>query len=194
MPAWSQTAGGPLRNDQVEDLTQFILNWDKGSDWTLDDLLAVNQYPKAAVDPSIVAQMQSQLDLMQANGGSLPEYVGVDTLIEDIMPKLADLTGDPQHGQQLYNTTLPCSGCHLNAAVAPPEQGTWTRVQDVRLKEPQFAGWTGEQYIADSIIHPSDYVVPNYPDNVMPHNFGQLVTYQDLSDLIAYLKTQDQAN
>lgn len=194
MPAWSQTAGGPLRNDQVEDLTQFILNFDKGSDWTMDDLLAVNQFPKSAVDPSVVAQMQSQLDLLQANGGVLPEYVGVDTSVADIMAKLQPLTGDPARGDQLYHTTLPCSSCHLNAAVAPPTEGTWTRIQDVRLKEAQFAGWTGEQYIADSVIHPSDYVVPNYPDNVMPHNFGQLVTYQDLADLIAYLKTQDQAN
>ena len=194
MPAWSQTAGGPLRNDQVEDLTQFILNFDKGSNWTLDDLLAVNQFPKAAVDPAIVDQMQTQLDQMQANGGVLPEYVGVDTPIADIMPKLEALTGDPSHGDQLYNVTLPCGGCHLNAAVAPLTQGTWTRVQEVRLTDPLFAGWTGEQYLANSIIHPSDYVVPNYPDNVMPQNFGQIVTYQDLADLIAYLKTQDQAS
>ena len=34
--------------------------------------------------------------------------------------------------------------------------------------------------------------MPNYPDSVMPKNFGQLLTYQDLADLIAYLKTQDQ--
>jgi mono/diheme cytochrome c family protein len=27
MPSWSQAYGGPLRDDQLEDLTQFILNW-----------------------------------------------------------------------------------------------------------------------------------------------------------------------
>jgi mono/diheme cytochrome c family protein len=27
MPSWSQDYGGPLRNDQIEDLTQFVLNW-----------------------------------------------------------------------------------------------------------------------------------------------------------------------
>ena len=27
MPSWSQAYGGPLRDDQVEDLTQFVLNW-----------------------------------------------------------------------------------------------------------------------------------------------------------------------
>ena len=196
MPNWAQPTGGPLRTDQVENLTQFVMNFDKGDGWTVDDLLAVNQFPKAAADPSIVAQMQSQIDLLQQSGGVLPEYVGIDTTIEDIMPKLAELTGDPQRGGTLYNgqgtPLLPCSSCHLNGAVAPPMTGTWTRIQEVRLKEAQFAGWTGEQYIADSIIHPSDYIAPNYQDGLMPKNFGQLLTYQDLADLIAYLKTQDQ--
>jgi mono/diheme cytochrome c family protein len=27
MPTWSQTFGGPLRSDQVDDLTDFIMNW-----------------------------------------------------------------------------------------------------------------------------------------------------------------------
>ena len=27
MPSWADEYGGPLRNDQVEDLTQFVLNW-----------------------------------------------------------------------------------------------------------------------------------------------------------------------
>ncbi len=197
MPAWSQTAGGPLRPDQVEDLVQFVLNWDKGNDWTLDDLNAVEQFPKVPDDPAIVAQMQAQIDLLQQSGGVLPTYVGVDTAPADIMKGLEGITGDPQRGSQLYNgqgtPQLPCSGCHLNAAVAPPMQGTWTRVQNERLQQPQFSGYTGEEYIADSIIHPSDYVVPNYTDGLMPKNFGDLLTYQDLADLIAYLKTQDQS-
>jgi mono/diheme cytochrome c family protein len=27
MPSWADEYGGPLRNDQVEDLTQFVMNW-----------------------------------------------------------------------------------------------------------------------------------------------------------------------
>ncbi|MEE8389552.1 MAG: c-type cytochrome [Anaerolineae bacterium] len=27
MPSWADDYGGPLRNDQIEDLTQFVLNW-----------------------------------------------------------------------------------------------------------------------------------------------------------------------
>ncbi|MFN8449813.1 MAG: cytochrome c [Anaerolineae bacterium] len=198
MPAWSQTAGGPLRNDQVEDLTQYILNFDKGDGWTVDNLNAIQQFPKTPPDPAIVEQMQQQIDLLQQSGGVLPDYVGVDTPIADIMTGLQGITGDPQRGSQLYNglgtPTLPCSGCHLNAAVAPQLEGTWTRVENDRLKEPGLAGYTGEQYIAESIIHPSAHIAPNYTDNLMPKNFGQILTYQDLADLIAFLKTQDQGS
>jgi len=196
MPNWAQPTGGPLRTDQVEDLTQFVLNFDKGDAWTTDDLLAVNQFPKAAQDPAIVAQLQDQINQLQQSGGVLPFYVCENTAVPDIMKGLQGVTGDAQHGQQLYTgqtpQALPCTGCHLNGSVAPPMQGTWTRIQTERLKQPQFAGYTGEEYIADSIIHPSDYVVPNYQDGLMPHTFGSQLTYQDLADLIAYLKTQDQ--
>lgn len=198
MPAWSQTAGGPLRNDQVEDLTQFILNYDKGDAWTVDDLNSVAQFPKLPTDPAIVEQMQQQLDLLQQSGGVLPSYVGVDTPTADLVVGLQDVIGDPQRGSELYNglgtPTLPCAGCHLNAAVAPPLEGTWTRVENDRLKEPGLESYTGEQYLAESIIHPSAHIAPNYTDNLMPNNFGQLLTYQDLADLIAFLKTQDQAS
>jgi len=194
MPNWAQPTGGPLRTDQVEDLTQFVLNFDKGDGWTVDDLLAVNQFPIAAANP---APLEQQIQQLQASGGVLPNYVGVDTPVADIMKGLQGLTGDPQKGQQLYmgqtDLHLPCTSCHVAGAgtVAPPMEGTWTRVQNERLKDPKFQGWTGEQYIADSIIHPSDYIVPNYTDSMIK-NFGQILTYQDLADLIAYLKTQDQ--
>jgi hypothetical protein len=45
MPPWGQTSGGPLRDDQVQDLTNYVLNWDKGQDWTIEDLLAVTSSP-----------------------------------------------------------------------------------------------------------------------------------------------------
>ncbi len=195
MPAWSQTAGGSLRNDQVEDLTQYILNYDKGNDWTIDDLNAVNQFPKVPADPAELAALQQQIDLLQQSGGVLPTYVGVDTPLADIMAGLEGLTPDPMRGQQLYDgqavPQLPCLGCHLNAAVAPPVAGTWTRVENERLNDPALAGMTGDEYLADSIIHPHDYIAPNYSDGLMPDTFGSQLTYQDLADLIAYLKTQD---
>jgi mono/diheme cytochrome c family protein len=178
MPAWSQLAGGPLRSDQLEDLTTYILNWDKGDGWTVEDLLAINQFP---IVPGA------------AGATAVENPIGVNTEIAAIMEGLAGVTGDLQRGQEYYTgTTYACFGCHGNAAVAPPMEGTWTRVEEVRLQDAQFAGYTGEQYLAESITHPHAYVVSPYPDGVMPDTFADRMDYQILADIIAYLKSQDQ--
>lgn len=179
MAAWSQTAGGPLRMDQIEDLTNYILNWNLGDSWTVEDANAVNQFPIVPVDPATVVV-------------STEPTVGASTDLATITGNLATVTGDPQNGQVLYNGSLACAGCHLSPAVAPPMEGTMTRVTDVRLQQPENAGLTAQQYLANSIIHPGAYVSPGYPDGVMPPNFGDRLSYQDLADLIAFLETQDQ--
>jgi len=182
MPAWAQANGGSLRPDQLEDITNFILNWDRGDDWTIEDLNAVRQFAIYPINPATVP-----------TGGQQDPPVGLDTSIDEIMIGLAEVTGDPQVGDQLYNgVVFGCAGCHISAAVAPPIEGTWTRVINERLLEPQFAGYTGEQYLAESITHPGAFTVPGYLAGVMPTNFGERTTFQQLADMIAYLKTQDQ--
>jgi mono/diheme cytochrome c family protein len=181
MVAWSQTAGGQLRPDQLQDLTNYILNWDRGDDWTVEDLVAVNQFPIEPVDP---------LNVIAAGGDPV---IGSGTEIAAIMEGLAGVTGDPQNGQTLYNgAQYACAGCHMNEVVAPLTEGTWTRTVEIRLQEERFAGYTPEQYLAESIIHPNDYIVPPYASGQMPNNFGDRMTYQQLADLIAYLATMDQ--
>jgi mono/diheme cytochrome c family protein len=179
MAAWGQTAGGPLRMDQIEDLTNYILNWNLGSEWTVEDANAVVQFPIVPADPATIVV------------SDVPT-VGSATDLATITENLATVTGDPQNGQTLYNGALACAGCHLAAAVAPLLEGTWTRVNEVRLQQPENAGQTGQQYLANSIIHPNAYIAPGYPAGVMPQNFGDRLSYQDLADLIAYLETQDQ--
>ena len=43
-------------------------------------------------------------------------------------------------------------------------------------------------YLAESIVNPSAYVVPDFPD-AMPKNFGERLDAQSLADLIAYLES-----
>ncbi len=179
MAAWAQTAGGPLRNDQLADLTNYILNWDKGDDWTLEDLYAVRQFPIVPADPTTIV-------------ASDVETVGTDAAA--IVAELGNYQGDPQNGMALYTGALACAGCHLNASVAPLTEGTWTRVNEARLADPavQALGITdGVHYLVDSIVAPNDYVVSGYPAGIMPQNFGDRLSYQDMADLIAYLQSQD---
>ncbi|MGJ3240233.1 MAG: c-type cytochrome [Anaerolineae bacterium] len=183
MVSWSQRGGGPLRDDQIGDLVAFIQNWDRGDAWTANDFNAVAQY--AILHAPFTGESE---------GGA--ETVGTD--VEEITANLPE--GDPAHGEELYNGTAPletgtvlgCSGCHTNGAVGPDTVGTWTRTVNQRLTLPEFADYTPEQYLIESIVAPNDYVVPSYSSGVMNNNYGEQLSAQDLADIIAYLATQNQ--
>jgi mono/diheme cytochrome c family protein len=97
--------------------------------------------------------------------------------------------GDATKGETLY-TSLGCAGCHNNGAAGPATAGTYTRVVNERLKVPENAGKTPEEYLAESIIHPGAYVVPNFTDGVMPKDWGTKLDITDVRNLIAYLENQ----
>jgi len=124
---------------------------------------------------------------------------GTDMAI--IMNALTDLSGDPIRGQSIYNNLelsgtadqVACSGCHESqAGTAPLTEGTWTRWDEIHSKEPQFADYTFAQYIVESIIYPNAYVSEGFSENVMPSDFGEKLTLQDIADIIVYLESQDQ--
>lgn len=45
------------------------------------------------------------------------------------------------------------------------------------------------EYIRTSILDPSAFVVPSFPDNLMPKNYAEIFTEDEINDLIAYLLT-----
>ena len=49
-------------------------------------------------------------------------------------------------------------------------------------------GMSAEDYIRDSILHPSNFVVPGFPD-AMVKDFGTILTADQINDLIAFLMT-----
>lgn len=178
MAAWSQTAGGPLRQDQIEDLAAYILNYDKGENWTTEDFLAVAQYGKPLAD------------------GSLPTDPPPPPAGDDVLGILArwqaeEIVGSPVSGELLYDAEFGCTDCHRNGASAPDTVGTFTRITNERLTLPQFAGYSVEQYLIESITRPGDYVVDTYSSGLMPTNFGVRMTDQQLADIVSYLLTQE---
>ena len=177
MAAWSQTAGGPLRDDQIEDLAAYILNWDKGAAWTTEDFFAVEQYGKPLADGSLPREPEPP------KAGDNPEQILARWAEEGI-------EGSAASGESLYDVKFGCTSCHRNAASAPDTIGTWTRVTTMRLAEAQFAGYTAERYVVESIVQPGAYVVDGYSSGVMPANFGSEMTDQQLADIVAYLRTQ----
>lgn len=179
MVAWSQLAGGALRQDQIEDLATYILNWDKGNNWTLEDFLAVEQYGKPLSDGSIPGVPQPD------PAGDNPDMILARWAEEGI-------EGSASNGAVLYDTKFGCTSCHRDGTSAPDTIGTWTRVLNERLTLPQFAGYTGERYLIESIVLPAAYVVDSYSAGVMPADFGtRQMTDQQLADVVAFIKTQE---
>lgn len=187
MVAWAQIAGGPLRTDEIDDIVNFIVSWDKGAAYTTEDLFAVEQFMKLKADAADVTVGEPVLTINTESGGDIE---AATTLVTALM-------GDAARGEALYNgdarsgagDRLACSTCHTGAIQAPATDQKWDTASTVRIALPEFAGWTPEQYLIDSIINPDHYVVPGYASGVMPNTYDEQLTSQDLADMLAYLRT-----
>ena len=190
MPTWAQMAGGPLRQDQVDDITNFVMNWGNKT-WTIDDLLAVKQFAKIPGEGGAAAAGNVAPDVVNMSvADAQTQQDMINKTVTDVMGEIDGLTGDPNHGQELYNGALGCAGCHTTT-VGPPMDGTFTRVQNTRLNDPALAGFTAEQYLVESILVPNAYIAPGYPSDTMPQDFGTKLSVQDLADIVAFLESQD---
>jgi mono/diheme cytochrome c family protein len=91
--------------------------------------------------------------------------------------------GDPAAGEQLFATN--CSFCHgAQNGTGPALTGMGERAAT------RIPGMSAADYIHQSIVDPSAYVVSGFSDNIMPKNFGDKFSAQEISDLVAYILTQ----
>ena len=185
MAAWSQRAGGPLRDDQIDNITNYIMNWDR--DWTIEDLLAVQQF---AIRPGVGGD-DSGTEAVAPDAADLAGEE-LNTVVQDVVTQVSEVEADAANGQALYNGALGCAGCHSAEAVAPLTQQTWPAlVSGERLSDPALEGYTPEHYLVESILAPNAYIVPGYPA-AMPDYFGERLDAQGLADIIAYIKSYEE--
>ena len=92
--------------------------------------------------------------------------------------------GNPARGKALFASS-GCGGCHTlkpagtNGKVGPD--------LDKLAADAQKANQGSlDQYTFNSIKNPSAYVVPGYPNGVMP-NYGTQLNDQQIADLVAFL-------
>ena len=101
--------------------------------------------------------------------------------------RLAALGTPEGRGEELY-LTQGCQACHSldGTVVVGP---SWKNV--FGSKEILDDGSTvtvDEDYIRNSILNPGDQIVEGY-QNVMPANFGEVLSEQEVDDLIAFIRT-----
>ncbi len=107
-----------------------------------------------------------------------------------------EVVGDATNGEVLFNASFNtsagqwiCANCHStgeNRLIGPGLAGI------AETGSTRVEGETAVQYIIHSITRPNDFIVPAdaggpYPENLMPQNYADLLSEQDLNDLAAYL-------
>jgi mono/diheme cytochrome c family protein len=103
--------------------------------------------------------------------------------------------GDAKAGETLA-TSLGCTACHITTPTGPawlPGAGK-PGIGERATTEYSAPGYTGkatspEQYLFESIADPNAFVVSGFASGLMPQNYANTLTDQNMADIIAYLQT-----
>ncbi|HXF62401.1 MAG TPA: c-type cytochrome, partial [Caldilineaceae bacterium] len=106
-------------------------------------------------------------------------------LPEDFAAALA--AANPDNGQTVA-LTYGCVGCHATDPNQQMTGPTWFHVGDTAAN--RQPGVSPANYLYTSITNPNAYVVPNYPAGVMPQNYQDTMSQEELADIIAFLLAQ----
>jgi mono/diheme cytochrome c family protein len=88
--------------------------------------------------------------------------------------------GDPAAGKEVFDSVQPsCGSCHTLEA-AGSTQTLGPNLDDV-LADKDAA------FIRESIVDPDAQVAEGFPDNLMPEDYGDKLSDQELADLVAFL-------
>jgi cytochrome c2 len=163
MPTWSQQYGGPLRDDQIQDVVNFVLNWQAQA----------NAGPTV---PSNFKAIGSDLTTALPTGDATR---GADLFAQKVKFE--------------NGSAAPCKACHSlqpdTVIVGPSLAGLAARA-DSREPGKAAADYIRESIQNPSaFIVPGNANFVSNGKSVMPDGLGNNMSAQDLADLIAYLQT-----
>lgn len=185
MPTWSSDVGGPLRSDQIDHLVNFVLNYEE---------TAVTQ--TAAEDPF---QCFVGIPTNVGEGDLSPEALqikicgadGQSALPGEPLPEVVEAapSGEPRDPAVIF-ASLGCAGCHNlnevqssnNMGQPGPHMGNLPETAGDRVP-----GQDAETYVRTSIIAPNEYVNEGYISGIMPQNFGDQLSDEELDALVSWL-------
>lgn len=102
--------------------------------------------------------------------------------------------GDPLVGKELFFNTQQiagaptCSSCHVVEAGEPAIVGPNLSGVAVRAAT-RVPGQSAKDYLRMSVVDPYAYVLEGYQSGIMVRNYDELLTSQQINDLVAYMMT-----
>jgi sulfur-oxidizing protein SoxX len=99
--------------------------------------------------------------------------------------------GDAQAGQTVFAQVSmpPCSSCHslqTGETIVGPSLAAVAEVAGQRVP-----GQSAEAYLRKSIVDPDAYVVEGFARGIMPASYGNQLSDEQITDLVAYLMSLD---
>ncbi len=187
MPNWGTRYGGPLRDDQIEHVTNFILNyeatamqqsWDPNSD-NPDPWQAFQDGPSRAEPGTITHTVGTQ-----GVAAVVPEQLAGEIITPTVTADAGGGTTD-QSSAQLF-VSMACAGCHLlgsiGVGVTGPDLNELPDVAGTRV-----AGQDAETYVHESIVNPNAFAPEGYLANLMPANFDERMSEEQIQEMVTWL-------
>lgn len=103
--------------------------------------------------------------------GTVPEQTATETIDTS--------QGDAAAGKEVFMSS-GCGGCHTygpagTSATIGPDLDTALEGKDA-------------DFVLESIVQPNDEIASGFQANIMPDNFGESLSDQQLADLVAFLQ------
>ena len=152
-------------------------------------------YEQIPIDPGT---RRVRVELFDRSGQSegivlFDDTIGLDVgEIFNLAVNDAPVAAEADAGRSLYfegtlGTNAGCRICHSLAPgvvlVGPSFDGIGSRAAT------RVPGLSAEDYLRQSILEPNAYVVAGFPAGQMLQNFGDLLTEEDIDNLVAFLLT-----
>lgn len=135
---------------------------------------------------AVVAVVEEEAEL--ASLADLSEEEIIAGLPDDVVAALAD--AEPANGENLALVN-GCIGCHSLDPEAQMTGPTWHNAGNVAIT--RVEGMGPAAYLYSSIVAPNDSIVTDYQQGLMPQNYAESISADDLADLVAYLLSQQEA-
>ena len=100
---------------------------------------------------------------------------------------------DPEKGEEVYalkrdvglSVDLACKDCHVFGERRPGDGPSFVGIAETAAT--RVEGMSAAEYIRQSVREPSAYIPEGYFDHVMPKVYAELLTDEEIDNLIAFL-------